>query len=128
MATEAAESRTRAGTSGGWRRTSRMCRPRKSSAAWRPRQNISQRKSPGTYIPGLCGAGVSLALRELERPAGALAAVLLAFLHAAVAGQVARITQLLGHVAFRRGSGWLAVGARRGGFGHTRRQPEHDLE
>ncbi len=39
----------------------------------------------------------SLALGELECLAGALEAVLLAFLHAAIAGQVTRIAQLLGH-------------------------------
>src|SRR5262249_22378577 len=38
-----------------------------------------------------------LAFGELEALAGTLAAVLLAFLHAAVAGEKARVAQLLGH-------------------------------
>src|SRR6476620_3607345 len=40
-----------------------------------------------------------LPLRELEALAGTLAAVLLAFLHAAVAGDVAGVAQLFGHAA-----------------------------
>src|SRR5260370_4518063 len=46
-------------------------------------------------------SGKSLALRELEALAGALAAVLLAFLHAAVAGEVAGIAEFLGHATAR---------------------------
>src|SRR4051812_34070032 len=44
----------------------------------------------------LCPLAFS-ALRELEAAAGALAAVLLAFLHTTVAGQVARVAELLDH-------------------------------
>src|SRR5262245_59289706 len=61
-----------------------------------------------------------LTLGELEALAGALTAVFLTFLHAAVAGQEVRIAQLLGHAANVVG----AVGAflLRGG------QAEHLLE
>src|SRR2546430_1511013 len=53
-----------------------------------------------------CG---SLPLRELEALAGALAAVLLAFLHAAVASEKAGVAESLGHVD----DGLVAVGALR---------------
>ena len=43
-----------------------------------------------------------LPLRELEALASALAAVFLAFLHAAVAGEIAGVAQLLGHAAVGR--------------------------
>src|SRR5882724_3347632 len=46
-------------------------------------------------------AGDHLALRELEALAGALATVLLAFLHAAIAGEVAGVAELFGHAAAR---------------------------
>src|SRR4051794_34110401 len=56
------------------------------------------------------------ALRELEALAGALAAVLLAFLHALVAGEIAAVAQLLVHAASSLGLG--AFGAR-GGAEHA---------
>src|SRR5262245_40980583 len=55
----------------------------------------------GVSRPRVATRGLGSALRELEALAGALAAVFLAFLHAAVAGQVAGIAQLLGHVVDR---------------------------
>src|SRR5436190_7356677 len=72
---------------------------------------------------GNCRGGWGSALAELEALAGALAAVLLALLHAAVARQVARVAQLLGH---RHDGlvGRLALGGRRAG----RRQAEHLLQ
>src|SRR5262249_42668008 len=59
-----------------------------------------------------------LPLRELEALAGALAAVFLAFLHAAVAGEIAGVAELLGHADDRV----LAVA------GVLGRQAEHLLE
>src|SRR5262245_13992243 len=52
-----------------------------------------------------------LSLRELERPAGTLAPVLLSLLHSAVAGQVAGVAEFLGDAALGR----LPVGAGRCG-------------
>src|SRR4051794_30903960 len=66
-------------------------------------------------------ASAALPLRELEALASALAAVLLAFLHALVAGQVAAVAQLLDHAA---GFALLVLGAR--GFAEHRLQRAGD--
>src|SRR5262249_38140522 len=71
-------------------------------------------------LSGTIGRSAGSALGELEALARALAAVLLAFLHAAIAGQEVRIAQLLGHAADLIGA--IRALLLRGG------QPEHLLE
>src|SRR5438034_5166490 len=69
----------------------------------------NERAHGSETVGSSCIGGKALPLGELERLAGPLLAVLLAFLHAAVAGEVAGVAELLGEAA--RG-GLLAVGAR----------------
>src|SRR5262249_13158819 len=83
------------------------------SSSRRAKKPAGSPRGPGDY-------GEGLPLRELEALAGALAAVLLSLLHAAVAGQVAGVAELLGHV--RLPFGLLAVG------GRLAAQAEHVLQ
>src|SRR5262249_46096162 len=80
-----------------------------------PPQSNRRRPSRRMAVAGCFGGwlGKRSALGELEALAGAFAAVLLAFLHAAVAGKEAGVTQLLGHAA---GGALLAVGGGRFGL------------
>src|SRR5438552_9600094 len=75
-----------------------------------------------------CASRLNSPLRELEALAGTLAAVLLALLHTAIAGQEAGVAQALRQV--RLGTrGHLTVRPDRGGrLGGFRRQAEHILE
>src|SRR5438309_11127670 len=65
----------------------------------------------GREMTCIFGRRPPLAFGELEGAAGAFEAVLLAFFHAAVAGEVAGVAELLGHAA-----GGFTVGGFRGGL------------
>ena len=71
-----------------------------------------------------------LSLRELEAFAGAFATVFFPFFHAAVAGEVAGVTELLGHAARSRTGSRFALGRSARGFRRRafRGQPEHGFQ
>src|SRR5262245_2187541 len=91
--------------------------PASSVASKRGKEALGELLPSGWgWIPRF--AGSTLALGELEALASALFAVLLAFFHPAVAGQITRIAEPLGETAFTLGRF----------AGHRSANAEHRLE